>query len=273
MPSGYRIAPHTHPTDENVTVISGTFLVGMGEKIDTKNMMTLTRRRFRDGAGEGAHFAEAQGPTIVQVHAIGPFAMTYVNPADTPQREVDSTAGALSRARRCYQLPPGDHSPHDATSTCSGSLWLVRERRSTGGHRFGVECGARSRLRQRRWSGLWGELLERLPSMPVGGRATAAEVRAAVTRPVPAEPLSSEELIATLRTITFEHATYTGHSGFMAYITGAGTVPGAAADLVAAALNQNVGGWRLSPAATEIELHLGRWFATRLGLPERPADT
>jgi glutamate/tyrosine decarboxylase-like PLP-dependent enzyme len=53
----------------------------------------------------------------------------------------------------------------------------------------------------------------------------------------------------------------------MAYISGAGTVPGAAADLLAAALNQNVGGWRLSPAATEIELHLGRWFASRFGLP------
>ncbi|HEX6536444.1 MAG TPA: aminotransferase class V-fold PLP-dependent enzyme [Gemmatimonadaceae bacterium] len=115
---------------------------------------------------------------------------------------------------------------------------------------------------------LWGELLERLPAMPVGGRASAAEVRAAVTRAVPDEPLPMEELVASLRTIALEHATYTGHPGFMAYITGAGTVPGAAADLLAAVLNQNVGGWRLSPAATEIELHLGRWFASRLGLPD-----
>ena len=115
---------------------------------------------------------------------------------------------------------------------------------------------------------LWGELLERLESMPVGGRATAAEVRAAVTRDVPDEPLAIDELVASLRTIAFEHSTYTGHPGFMAYISGAGTIPGAAADLLAAALNQNVGGWRLSPAATEIELHLGRWFARRLGLPD-----
>ena len=115
--------------------------------------------------------------------------------------------------------------------------------------------------------GIWGELLERLSSMPVGGRATAAEVRAAVTREVPSEPLSIEELVDTLRTIALEHSTYTGHPGFMAYISGAGTVPGAAADLLAAAINQNVGGWRLSPAATEIDLHLGRWFAGRLGLP------
>ena len=115
---------------------------------------------------------------------------------------------------------------------------------------------------------LWAELLERLPSLPVGTRATADDVRAAVTRAVPDEPLPTEELIAALRTLTFENATYTGHPGFMAYITGAGTVPGAAADLLAAALNQNVGGWRLAPGATEIELHLGRWFASRLGMPE-----
>ncbi len=115
---------------------------------------------------------------------------------------------------------------------------------------------------------LWGELLDRLPGLPVGGRASAADVRAAVTRAIPGEPLSMPELIASLRTLAFEHSTYTGHPGFMAYVTGAGTVPGAAADLLAAALNQNVGGWRLSPGATEIELHLGRWFASRLGLPE-----
>lgn len=114
---------------------------------------------------------------------------------------------------------------------------------------------------------LWGEYLERLPSMPIGKHATAAEVRAAVTRPIPDEPLALEELMASLRAVAFEHATYTGHPGFMAYISGAGTVPGAAADLLAAALNQNVGGWRLSPGATEIELSLGRWFASRLGLP------
>ncbi|HJU73656.1 MAG TPA: pyridoxal-dependent decarboxylase [Gemmatimonadaceae bacterium] len=115
---------------------------------------------------------------------------------------------------------------------------------------------------------IWVELLDRLGSLPVGRRATAAEVRAAVTRPIPNEPLSFDELVAALREIVLEHSTYPGAPGFMAYITGAGTVPGAAADLLAAAINQNVGGWRLSPAATEIELHLGRWFASRLGLPE-----
>ncbi|MEO8620142.1 MAG: aspartate aminotransferase family protein [bacterium] len=114
---------------------------------------------------------------------------------------------------------------------------------------------------------LWGELLEQLRSMPVGTGATADDVRAKVTRDVPDEPVPVDELMASLRTLAFEHTTYTGHPAFMAYITGSGTVPGAAADLLAAALNQNVGGWRLSPGATEIELYLGRWFASRLRMP------
>ncbi|NIP80884.1 MAG: aspartate aminotransferase family protein, partial [Gemmatimonadetes bacterium] len=80
-----------------------------------------------------------------------------------------------------------------------------------------------------------------------------------------------EELLDYLRALTFGNATYTGHPGFMAYISGAGTIPGAAADLLVAALNQNLGGWRLSPGATEIELALTRWFGERLGLPASAA--
>lgn len=85
FPDGYRIAPHTHPTDENLTVISGTFHVGMGKTFETKGMTTLSSGAFVAAPANMAHYARAQGPTIVQVHALGPFAMTYVNPADTPR--------------------------------------------------------------------------------------------------------------------------------------------------------------------------------------------
>lgn len=118
---------------------------------------------------------------------------------------------------------------------------------------------------------LWAELLERLPELPAGRRLTTEQVRTAVTRPVPSDPTPPDQLLAYLRTLVFEHSTYPGHPGFVAYISGTGTIPGAAADLLAAGLNQNVGGWRLSPAATEIELHLTRWFGSRLGLPETAA--
>ena len=85
LPDGYKLAPHTHPTDEHVTVISGTFRVGMGTTIDPKGMMTLQPGGFVTAPANHAHYAIAQGVTIVQVHALGPFALTYVNPADNPQ--------------------------------------------------------------------------------------------------------------------------------------------------------------------------------------------
>jgi len=84
FPNGYKIAPHTHPTDEHVTVISGHFKVGMGEKADASQMMTLKSGGFVTAPANHAHYAAAVGPTVVQVSAMGPFAMTYVNPADTP---------------------------------------------------------------------------------------------------------------------------------------------------------------------------------------------
>jgi aromatic-L-amino-acid decarboxylase len=114
---------------------------------------------------------------------------------------------------------------------------------------------------------LWVEFLERLPSLPVATGANEATVREAVALPIPDAPMADDELLAHLRSVTFDWATYCGHPRFMAYITGAGTVPGAAADLLASGLNMNLGGWRLSPAATEIELALIRWFGERFGLP------
>ena len=85
LPNGYRIAPHTHPTDENVTVIEGAFLVGMGEKFDAKALQELKAGGFVTAPANMAHYATARGATIVQVHGVGPFALTYVNPADMPR--------------------------------------------------------------------------------------------------------------------------------------------------------------------------------------------
>jgi aromatic-L-amino-acid decarboxylase len=114
---------------------------------------------------------------------------------------------------------------------------------------------------------LWVELLERLRDLPVA-RLEPAETVEAATRPsIPAEPMSLGELEAALRPLLFDHAVYAGHPGFLAYISGAGTVPGAAADLLAAGLNANVGGWSLAPGASEFERHLCAWFAERFGLP------
>lgn len=126
---------------------------------------------------------------------------------------------------------------------------------------------ARAREFGERVMDLWVELLERLPELPVSRAHTAEEVRAAVALAIPDEPMPLDALVEHLRELTFEQSMYPGHAGFMAYIIGSGTVPAAPADLLAAGLDQNVGGWRLAPAATEIELHLMRWFAESFGLP------
>jgi quercetin dioxygenase-like cupin family protein len=87
LPDGYRLPPHFHPTDENVTVVEGTFLVGMGDVIDLQSVTTLGTGGFITAPAGGHHFAVARGRTVVQVHGMGPFAITYVNPADDPANQ------------------------------------------------------------------------------------------------------------------------------------------------------------------------------------------
>lgn len=87
MPSGYKIAPHYHPTDEHVTVISGNFLVGMGDKLDANKTTSLKAGGFVTAPAQAHHFAIARSHTVVQVHAMGPFQITYVNPADDPSKK------------------------------------------------------------------------------------------------------------------------------------------------------------------------------------------
>jgi aromatic-L-amino-acid decarboxylase len=116
---------------------------------------------------------------------------------------------------------------------------------------------------------LWQEFLTALPDLPVGRLLPSEKVREAVAISVPDAPMVDDELFAYLRSVVFDWSMYPGHPGFMAYVSGPGTVPGAAADLLAAGLNQNVGGWVLSPAASEIELALTRFFAEEMfGFPE-----
>ena len=116
---------------------------------------------------------------------------------------------------------------------------------------------------------LWEEFLAKLPDLPVTSREfTEERVRDAVAMPVPDEPLGEDELVEFIRKLWFDYSMYPGHPRFYAYISSGGTVPGAVADLAAAAMNQNLGAWRLSPGASEIEHGLTRWFATQFGLPE-----
>jgi quercetin dioxygenase-like cupin family protein len=89
LPDGYKVPPHWHPTDENVTVLKGTLMVGKGEKLDPAKMEELPAGSFMCMPKSMRHFAMAKGETIIQVHGMGPFDVNYVNPADDPRKKED----------------------------------------------------------------------------------------------------------------------------------------------------------------------------------------
>ena len=87
LPPGYKVAAHQHPKAEAVTVISGDFGFGMGDKLDETKAQKLGPGGFVDLPAEMNHFAfSAGGEVIVQINSEGPFAIKYVNPADDPSK-------------------------------------------------------------------------------------------------------------------------------------------------------------------------------------------
>ena len=84
MPDGYRIAPHWHPKRENVTVVSGSFKVGMGDSFDASKMEVFPAGSFAYLDPSMHHYGMAVGETVVQVHGAAPFQINYVNASDDP---------------------------------------------------------------------------------------------------------------------------------------------------------------------------------------------
>jgi len=87
MPAGYKIAPHWHPKRENVTVISGTFKVGMGDKFEEKSMMIFPVGSFAFLDPDMHHYAQASTDVVVQIHGQAPVQFNYVNPSDDPGKK------------------------------------------------------------------------------------------------------------------------------------------------------------------------------------------
>ena len=87
LPDGYKIAPHWHPKRENVTVISGNFKVGMGDKFDESKMMTFPAGSFAYLDPDMHHYAMASGEAVVQVHGSSPLQFNYVSPSDDPRKK------------------------------------------------------------------------------------------------------------------------------------------------------------------------------------------
>jgi hypothetical protein len=86
LPAGYTIPPHFHPVPEHVTVVQGTFLVGMGDQLDASKFNELPTGTFGLIPPGMRHFARAKDDVVIQLHGVGPWALTYVNAADDPRR-------------------------------------------------------------------------------------------------------------------------------------------------------------------------------------------
>jgi quercetin dioxygenase-like cupin family protein len=85
-PQGYKIPPHWHTTDEHVTILSGNFTMGMGDSIDSNSGTALTSGGYAMMPRRMHHWAVATSPAVVQIQAMGPFDIHYINPGDDPMR-------------------------------------------------------------------------------------------------------------------------------------------------------------------------------------------
>lgn len=87
FPANYTLPAHWHPAVERVTVLSGTFYMGMGDKFDAKKTTPLKAGSLIIIQPENRHFAMTKEEVIVQLNGIGPWGITYVNPADDPRNK------------------------------------------------------------------------------------------------------------------------------------------------------------------------------------------
>jgi len=86
LPANYEIPAHWHSMTERLTVLSGSFHVGMGDKLDRGASQTLEPGGYVTLPSRMHHFAWTSAPTIVQLNLEGPFDIFYINPADNPQK-------------------------------------------------------------------------------------------------------------------------------------------------------------------------------------------
>ena len=87
VPDGYIIPPHTHPKMERVSVIAGTFNIGMGLKVDKEATRAMPAGSYGFWEPEMEHFVWVKGETIAQFHGMGPWTINYVNPDDDPRNQ------------------------------------------------------------------------------------------------------------------------------------------------------------------------------------------
>jgi len=86
FPANYKVPPHWHPSYENVVVLEGTLYMGSGDMIDESKAMELQTNGFSGIPAKAHHYAFTKEKCTIQVNGEGPFAITYINPADDPRQ-------------------------------------------------------------------------------------------------------------------------------------------------------------------------------------------
>lgn len=86
VPAGYTVPAHMHPTDENITVISGTFNIGTGDNLDPKKGEAVKAGGFFHMPKGMHHYMSFSQETVFQANGNGPAGITYINPSDDPRK-------------------------------------------------------------------------------------------------------------------------------------------------------------------------------------------
>ena len=117
--AGYIIMPHTHPEDEHITVLKGTWALGMGDRFNPNALETMEMGGYGLVGKKMAHFGFSKTDAVVQVHGIGPFTTTWI----TPSYELTDHGVLLSTSANepgrptsavppdCFELKLGSHAP------------------------------------------------------------------------------------------------------------------------------------------------------------------
>jgi quercetin dioxygenase-like cupin family protein len=87
LPDGYRIPAHWHPAVERLTVLSGTLYLGVGDSFNESDADAMPAGTYAYMPAGMRHFAYTKGTTILQLTTLGPWGVTYVNPADDPRQK------------------------------------------------------------------------------------------------------------------------------------------------------------------------------------------
>jgi hypothetical protein len=107
LPDGYRVPPHTHPKTERVTVISGTFNIGMGDRFDQKAGKAMPAGTYGHWPAGMKHFVWTKGETVLQFHGIGPWSIQYVNADDDPRNQTKAVPGETKSGPQVGDRLPG----------------------------------------------------------------------------------------------------------------------------------------------------------------------